>query len=175
MPNNGLQPSTEAVNGGKKADMERLIKLKKCCSGIESIFIGTLLKALRATIPESNLLPQSAGKNIYDSMFDQQFSIFLTQAQGIGLADTLYRQMLRQEEFGLLQNGTVNQPKPYTKSNQNHVSPLDENHGETLKKGIPASIGKRIFPADGYKPPDSSPDLIGIYPKIRLKNITERI
>ncbi len=92
-------PSFKTKVNGRAADSKRLNKLRECCSEVESLFIDSLLKTLRKTIFESDLLPKSAGRNIYNSMFDQQVSTFLSQGQGIGLGRMLYKQLLRKSNM----------------------------------------------------------------------------
>ena len=78
-------------------DLKRLDKLKQACADLESVFMGTMIKAMRDTIPEGGYLQKSAGSDVYDSICDQQLSIYLSQGSGIGLGQTLFNQVVRRE------------------------------------------------------------------------------
>ena len=100
----GTRPVKAA--GGRlspEARLERLGRLKKACADLESIFIGSLLKAMRRTIPEGGFIPKSAGSEMYESMFDQEFSAFLSQGEGLGLGQLIFNQMVRREDLELLE------------------------------------------------------------------------
>ena len=81
--------------GPKKTDDE---KLKKACMDFESVFIQKMFKAMRQTIPKSGLLGEGPGKDIFESLFDQELSKSLAQRDGLGLGKVLYHQMLQQRE-----------------------------------------------------------------------------
>ena len=85
--------SNQSTNG----EVERLKKLKKACSDLESLFVNTLVSTLRKSTVEGGMFGQSAGSDIYASMVDQNLSGFLSQGQGIGLGQTIYSQMIRRE------------------------------------------------------------------------------
>ncbi|MBW2061046.1 MAG: rod-binding protein [Deltaproteobacteria bacterium] len=94
-----LRCEAATLKAAQKGEQERLARLKESCADVESLFISILLKTLRQTIPVNGLLPKSSGRNVYESMFDQQVSIFLSQGKGIGLGQMLYQQMLRQNDL----------------------------------------------------------------------------
>ena len=79
----------------KKTDDE---KLKKACMDFESVFIQKMFKAMRQTIPKSGLFGEGPGKDIFESLFDQELSKSLAQRDGLGLGKVLYHQMLQQRE-----------------------------------------------------------------------------
>jgi len=123
------------------AGIERLGKLKKSCADIESLFLSTLFKAMRKTVPQGGLFKKSTGEDIYNSMFDQQVAVFLSQGQGIGLGQMLYNQMLRREDLeglqaqnrnlmGLLYQTTI----PPALLNRTEISTGDQPAKETLKQ-----------------------------------------
>ena len=77
---------------------QRQAKLKKACADLESVFIGTLIKAMRQTVPKSGLTQPEAGADVYRSMSDQQLAVFLSKNQGLGLARQVYDQMSRRDK-----------------------------------------------------------------------------
>lgn len=73
------------------------IQLKKACQELSSFFIHQLVKAMRATVPESGLIRESTGREIYTSMLDSQFAKEMATGGGIGLSDILYNQIEKTE------------------------------------------------------------------------------
>ncbi|MBW2624343.1 MAG: rod-binding protein [Deltaproteobacteria bacterium] len=98
--NNYAKPPVEHSD-----DQKKLIRLQKACAEVESLFFSSLLKSLKNLIPQDGLLPQSAGMSIYDSMFDQELSSFLSQGQSMGLGKILYRQLLRDQDPNIIKAG----------------------------------------------------------------------
>ena len=80
---------------GKKLDRE---KLKKACSDFEALFMARMLKQMRQSIPPNGLLGNGPGKEVYQSLMDQELAKKMSQGRGIGLGERLYRQVLQREE-----------------------------------------------------------------------------
>ena len=63
-------------------------QLKKACQELEAFFVQQVFKQLRATVPESELLPKSMG------MLDAEYSKIIAESpHGFGLAEMLYEQL----------------------------------------------------------------------------------
>ncbi len=73
-------------------------KLRKACTEFESVFINEILKFMRKTIPATSLGGNGAGKDIYQTLFDQGVSKNLAQRGGLKIGEMVYRQMIRQHE-----------------------------------------------------------------------------
>ncbi|MEY8204727.1 MAG: flagellar assembly peptidoglycan hydrolase FlgJ [Bermanella sp.] len=72
--------------------------LKEVARQFESMFVGMMLKSMRdanAVFEEDNPLFSNESK-FYREMFDEQLTLSLSKGKGMGLADTLYRQMQHQ-------------------------------------------------------------------------------
>jgi flagellar protein FlgJ len=81
---------------GKKQRQEREKGLRKACADFESVFLYTLFKTMRRTIPESGLLGRSSGRDTYEMWFDQKVAEKISEKKGgVGLQDVLFRQMSR--------------------------------------------------------------------------------
>ena len=63
----------------------------------ESIFIHQLLKSMRSTIQKSGLFDSHATR-MYESMHDQELASLMSEKRSIGLADIVYKDLLRMEE-----------------------------------------------------------------------------
>jgi flagellar protein FlgJ len=100
VPINKIGKALEAASRGKdpgsrKIDRE---KLKKACSDFEALFLARMLKIMRQSVPSSGLWGNSPGKEIYDSLMDQELGKKMAQREGLGLGKKLYNQVLKREE-----------------------------------------------------------------------------
>ncbi len=69
-------------------------KLKEACQGFEAIFMNSMIKAMRSTLPGNALFEKSNDMDIYESMHDQYLSEQLARSnQSMGLKDFLYEQL----------------------------------------------------------------------------------
>ncbi len=67
---------------------------KTVAKQFDAIFVNMMLKQMREASPQSGLFDSASGK-MYTSMFDQQLSQTIA-SRGVGVADQLLKQMLRQ-------------------------------------------------------------------------------
>ncbi len=81
--------------GDKRLDRE---KLKKSCADFESVFIQQLLKSMRQTMMRSDFMGNGIGKDVYESLLDQELSQSLARRGGLGLGKMIYDRMIQQEE-----------------------------------------------------------------------------
>lgn len=56
---------------------------------LQSIFMVQLLRAMRKTIPESEFLPRSPARSVYEGMFDERVAETLAAGDPIGLVHAL--------------------------------------------------------------------------------------
>ncbi|HHX01558.1 MAG TPA: flagellar biosynthesis protein FlgJ [Firmicutes bacterium] len=68
--------------------------LKDAAVQFESLFLQQMLKAMRDTVPESELFGKRNAEKLFQSMHDEQLAIEMAHAGGIGLSDMIYRQMV---------------------------------------------------------------------------------
>ncbi len=96
-PIGGTAPNVTppSVSQSLKFDKE---KLKKVCVEIESLFISQLLQFMRRTVPQGGLGGKGPGKDIYETLFDQELSRSLAKRGGLGLGNMVYKQMIKGEE-----------------------------------------------------------------------------
>ncbi|NLO40508.1 MAG: flagellar biosynthesis protein FlgJ [Ruminiclostridium sp.] len=67
-------------------------KLKGVCKEYEGLLLQMMYKQMKRTIPESELLPASSGREIFQDMLDDELIDSATQ-RGIGISEVLYRQL----------------------------------------------------------------------------------
>ena len=69
-------------------------ELKEACQGFEAIFLRTMLKSMRATLPRDNIFGQSHGMDIYKSMYDQHLADEIAKGDNsVGIGKFLYKHL----------------------------------------------------------------------------------
>jgi flagellar protein FlgJ len=68
-------------------------KLKKACADFESIFLSYMLKTMRASASEPDLVGKSHESKILYAMFDEKLSEEIAGSGGIGLANILLEKL----------------------------------------------------------------------------------
>jgi len=86
-----LDPSQKmpATSSGQKDKAA----LKKSCQDFEAIFIQSLFKAMRKTVPEGGIFTDNTATETFREMLDQEIATTISRKQSVGLADQIYRQM----------------------------------------------------------------------------------
>ena len=88
-----LSPSEPSIpDNKKKLDRDRA-SLKKSCRQFEAIFIQSMFKSMRKTLPDGGLFKKDNAHAIYQDMFDAEIANEISTKQSMGLADQMYRQM----------------------------------------------------------------------------------
>ncbi|MEW6534105.1 MAG: rod-binding protein [Candidatus Auribacterota bacterium] len=72
-------------------NISRKKKIDEAAEGFESMFVNMMLSQMRKSIPKSDLLGNTPGKEIFEEMFDQEISKKIAQRGGLGIADALKR------------------------------------------------------------------------------------
>jgi flagellar protein FlgJ len=87
------QLSNLAGSGGNQTNEE----LKSVAHEFESIFVHQLLKSMRSTVQKTGLLDSHATQ-MYESLYDEEVAKLMTEQRSMGLADIVYRDLVRLEE-----------------------------------------------------------------------------
>lgn len=91
---NGLAQLKAKAKGGS-ADNQAA--LKDVARQFETVFLKMMLKSMRDTVPESELI-NSEKTTFYESMYDDQISLDLSKRGNLGLADMIVQQMGEQTQ-----------------------------------------------------------------------------
>jgi flagellar protein FlgJ len=94
-----LKSENNAANRTGEEKIKRLGEIKKACGDVESVFVASLVKAMRQTIPSGGFMAKAAGSDIYESMIEQQLSQYLSKGVGLGLGQTVFNQMIIKEKL----------------------------------------------------------------------------
>ncbi len=93
-----IQPEVPLLkSAGLRADREGNGELRQACREFEGLLLEQMLAAMRRSVPESGLFGSSPAAEIYASLRDQDLAKELAGQGGIGLADALYRQLVRKD------------------------------------------------------------------------------
>lgn len=96
---NDLSSLNDIKRAGREKDPE---SLRKVAEQFESMFVQMMLKTMRETnevFGKDNPLNSSESKH-YQQMLDSQLSLSLSSGRGMGIADSLFKQLNRQHQFG---------------------------------------------------------------------------
>ena len=103
-------PSSVPGRTGKKIDEK---KLKRAGEDFEALFLNQLLQSMRRTVFKSKILGgEASGKEVYQSLFDQELSKKMAHQKGLGLGKMLVQKVLEKEKgaAGVQPAGAVQQP-----------------------------------------------------------------
>jgi len=81
----------EGKSGKGFEEVADLQALKKACRDFESIFVHTLLKSMRQSLPKPETL--SLSREIYTSVGDLELARSIAHGRGTGLGDLLFKQL----------------------------------------------------------------------------------
>lgn len=82
-----------AESANNKKDDKALLK---ACQDFEAIFTHMLLKSMRSTVPESELIEKTTATEMFEDMYDQEMATTISKGKnGLGIAQMLYNQMKR--------------------------------------------------------------------------------
>ncbi len=63
--------------------------LKKACSEMTSLFVDQLFKAMRSTVPKSELFGGGKAEEIYTEMLDQEYAKLMVEQETLGLSSRI--------------------------------------------------------------------------------------
>jgi len=68
-------------------------RLSEAANDFEAIFIQQMLKTMRKTTFESDLLPKSEGEKVFQSLLDEQYALLSAKSGSLGLGEMIYQQL----------------------------------------------------------------------------------
>ncbi|QGT99703.1 hypothetical protein SYNTR_1110 [Candidatus Syntrophocurvum alkaliphilum] len=98
---NNIQSDSQSKN--TKSEFKKLLnteiekdnkkELYKACQDLESVFVNKMFDSMRATIPRTDLMGNSFGLDVFESMLYEEYSKKISKQGSIGIADILYKQL----------------------------------------------------------------------------------
>jgi len=101
-------------------------KIQQVASEFESMFTQMMLKAMRSTIGENPLIPESFGEKIFTEMLDSEYSKSITSTSNLGLAELIVKELEKYDAQDLPDFGTP-------------LSPVHLMNSTVIGKNTPAS------------------------------------
>jgi flagellar protein FlgJ len=123
--------------------------LKQVSRQFESMFVTMMLKSMRdanAVFEEDNPLNSNESK-FYRQMFDDQLALSMTEGRGIGLADSIYRQLMDQFDI----EGSDDSDKP------NQGIPISEYRGPNPFSSMKPNLDLQPFSIEEISEPINIP------------------
>jgi flagellar protein FlgJ len=68
-------------------------ELKKVCREFEGLVLRMMFRQMKQTVPKSELVPEDAARDIFETMLDDSLVDEIVKGSGIGLGDALYKQL----------------------------------------------------------------------------------
>ncbi|MBC2711728.1 MAG: rod-binding protein [Desulfosarcina sp.] len=82
-----------AAQSGVRRDSHSDADLEKASEQFESLLLNFMIREMRATVPESTLLPPSMTEEIFTGMLDEQIAGEMAQNGGIGISRMIFNQL----------------------------------------------------------------------------------
>ena len=68
-------------------------KLKEACADFESVLLNHMFQAMKKTVGNGGLFGDNFRKDMYESLFFEKISEKIAETRGIGIGESLYRQL----------------------------------------------------------------------------------
>lgn len=97
IPENALPatPLQAARRQEGKGGAENPAAVKKVARDFEAVFVAMMLKSMRETVGKESVTGGGRGEETFRSLLDQEYANAAVQGGGIGLAQTLERELSR--------------------------------------------------------------------------------
>jgi flagellar protein FlgJ len=89
-----LQRQGSGVSGLSEKQRQQA---KKVSQDFEGLFIGMMMKSMRATVGKDKLTGGGHGEEVYQSVLDQEYVAASVKRGGFGLAKNIEKEIIRQE------------------------------------------------------------------------------
>jgi soluble lytic murein transglycosylase-like protein len=72
--------------------------IRKVAKQFEAMFAGIMLKTMNESVERSSLVKKSMGESIFQDMLTDEYANKMAEGKGLGLADVLYKSIVRDKE-----------------------------------------------------------------------------
>jgi Rod binding domain-containing protein len=94
---NTINPQAPQGAGAKPAD-DKLAVAKKSAQDFEALFLSQMMTHMFAGIDAKGMFGGGAGEEAWRDVLTQEYAKVMAKAGGIGVADSVMREMIRQQE-----------------------------------------------------------------------------
>lgn len=113
-------PQVEHNRARQTRDDPRITEeMRKAAEGLEAVFTGEMLKAMRNNVDESEFSLKNSATEIYQGMLDSEYSEIAAKQNSLGLSQQILDYWLRsmpQEQYNDRRNPQVQEPVKAGKS-----------------------------------------------------------
>lgn len=95
-PSRAALPSSDTLAKARGGDADARAEIERATEMLEAHFVTWLLREMRRTVPEGGLLPRGPAQDIYEQMLDDALAQAIARGRGLGVAQALKTQLLRQ-------------------------------------------------------------------------------
>lgn len=74
------------------------VRARKVAQEFESFFISSLLETMSSGLEVDPMFGGGSGEQVYRSLLNQEYARTFAEAGGIGVADSVYRELMRAQE-----------------------------------------------------------------------------
>ena len=96
-----LAPAAPKVQQPNAASPKSPQSLRNAAEEFESLFLGLMYEHMFTSISADGMFGGGNGEEIYRSMLVQEFAKVTSGTGGIGISDTVYRELLKAQELFL--------------------------------------------------------------------------
>lgn len=100
---NQVDPSLLLQQTPKATDSKAVRKqdpeaLRKTCQEFEAVFVQSMFKAMRSTVPDGGLFPKGMAQEAFQDLMDLEVSKTSATQGTLGIGEALFRQLQSKEE-----------------------------------------------------------------------------
>lgn len=89
----GVDRSVSIAKDRSQHDQTNKTDLDQASRQFESLLLNLMIREMRATVPESSLLPTSMAQDMFTSMLDEKYADSMAESGGIGLHRLIIEQL----------------------------------------------------------------------------------
>ena len=90
--------ASTSVDGVKGADGQKITSAKEAAEEFEAIFLSQMLSTMTQELGGAGGV--AGGGEVYRDMFNQEVAKMISRSGGIGVADAVLQEMLKNQEIG---------------------------------------------------------------------------
>lgn len=93
-----IAPVTPGSSGASATSSPNELRARKVAEDFEGFFISMMLETMSSGIEVDPMFGGGQGEQVYRSLLNTEYARTFAKAGGIGVADSVYREILRAQE-----------------------------------------------------------------------------
>lgn len=99
-PISSIQPTGSKLQTHGEMQAQRQAQARETAETFEAMFLSTMLSSMKMGIDPDSIMGGGQGEAAYQSMVSEQYGKTMTEMGGIGIADAIYKEILKAQEAG---------------------------------------------------------------------------